>query len=277
MCLSMQEIASLTGCRYFAMVLHTYIDDSWDGERERAVVAGCYLGEKRQWSQLAWDWKLRLKGEIKYFRSTEYYSLRGEFEKFRDPVAYPKPKGSDAARQLRQRLFELIKFSGMAGMAVCVPLDLYEQIRGNERHADKILAKDAFIYAIQELFSLCAETVQSEFPTSRVAFVCDDSDTYPAIAQAYREYKELNPRHARVMETIVPLDDKTHPQLQAADVMAHLARERYMEWLTDPHSGPKKLDLESRLNDLRVFQIRHASRDRLMGVLEVERKRRGLA
>ncbi len=278
MCLSIQELVSLTGCKVFAM-LRAYIDDSWDGDRQIAVTAGCYIGRYSDWTKLRDRWKKRLRrGGIEFFHSTEFYSLRGEFEKFRDPVKYPKPSGRDAADDIRRDLFSIISSTQIAGMAVSIPIDAYCDVRANEPHADKILPpKDhAFKVVIQELFGFCAEEIEKRSPHEKVAFVCDQSDEYPAIADIFLRYKELNPFYAKYLETIVPLDDKKYPQLQAADIMAHLAKERYTEWLLDQRPESSKPDLESRLKELRVQGFAHVSRERLRGMVQHEAARRGL-
>ena len=278
MCLSIQELVSLTGCKYLAM-LRAFIDDSWDGRREVAVTAGCYIGYYSEWRKLRDAWRKRLKADgLEYFRSTEYYSLQGEFLRFRDPVRFPKPTGAEAASRLRSDLFQIISQTNIGGMAVSMPLAMYEEVRATEPHAEKILPpKDhAFKVIIQELFSFCTEEITNYWRDEKVAFICDDSSEYPMIAEIFLGYKKLNPEYARFMETIAPLDDKKHPQLQAADVMAYLAKERYIEWLNDPRPESSKPDLNSRIVDLRVHSLAHVSRERLVAGVRHEAKRRGM-
>lgn len=92
------------------MLYRTFIDDSSDEKREIVMIAGALMGTHKQWSELRRRWMVCLRHYgIRYFRSTEYNSLRGEFEIFRDRVKYPKPKGSDTARALRDELEAIVK------------------------------------------------------------------------------------------------------------------------------------------------------------------------
>ena len=260
-------------------MLRAYIDDSWDGDRKVAVTAGCYIGRYSDWIKLRDRWKKKLKrSEIAFFHSTEFYSLRGEFEKFRDPVKYPKPKGREAANEIRKDLFQIISSTQIAGMAVSIPIDAYCDVLANEPCADKILPpKDhAFKIVIQELFGFCAQEIEKRSPREKVAFVYDQSDEFPAIAEIFLRYKELNPGYGKYLETIVPLDDKKYPQLQAADIMAHLAKERYTEWLSGQRPESSRPDLESRMKELRVQDFACVSKERLRRIVQLEAARRGL-
>ncbi|MGB8769342.1 MAG: DUF3800 domain-containing protein [Candidatus Korobacteraceae bacterium] len=259
------------------MLLKAYIDDSWDGSREVVTVAGAYLAYPKQWNPLRDAWRKALKrGGINFFHSTEYYSLRGEFLQFRDPVKYPKPAGSDAAKAIRAELFKIIQKSKIAGFAVALPIGVYEDVLRDEPYAAEILPpKDqAFKIAVQELFALLARTLIEKKWAKRIAFVYDRSDEFPAIYSVFQGFTRLNPTFANYMTTIVPLDDKRYPQLQAADVMAHMGRERYTEWLND--TSQSKPELQSRLADLGVARLVHVTHDRLVALVRHEAKRRGL-
>jgi hypothetical protein len=79
------------------------------------------------------QWQRRLKHDgLAYFRSTEYYSLRGQFARYRDTVKYPKPAGSQAAKGLRDDLDAIITSSGVMGVAVAIPMKLYNHVRQTE-------------------------------------------------------------------------------------------------------------------------------------------------
>jgi len=262
------------------VLLRTFIDDSWDQTREFAVTAGAYVGYSDQWRKLRDAWKKRLKqAGIRYFRSTEYYSLQGEFLKFRDPVQYPKPKGGEAAKTLRSDLFDIIKRAGVEGFAVSLPIAIYNDVLSTEPYANRILPpKDhAFVVAIQELFSLVVRSVAEDLPGQRISFICDDSSEYSKIASVYYTFKQLNPGYAKYMETIIALDDKKHPQLQAADVMAHLAKERYKEFHQDQKPDSENQDLNDRIKDLSVYRLAYVNRERLVAIVQHEAKRRGLS
>lgn len=225
-CLSMGELVSLTKCGVFAMLLRVYVDDSSDERQEKAVVAGAFVGTAKQWSGLKLSWQRRLKQDgLRYFRSTEYYSLRGEFARYRDSVKYPKPAGSNAATALRDDLDGVIKKSGVMGMAVAIPMKMYKHIRETEFGAKEIFSEDAFESALQSLINQCAMTSREEFNGIPLAFICDDSPSSARIAKTYGEFKALNTEVSQYLGGLVHQDDKYFPQLQAADLMAHLAKE----------------------------------------------------
>jgi hypothetical protein len=74
------------------------------------------------------------------------------------------------------------------------------------------------------------------------------------------------------------LDDKKVPALQAADLMAHTAKYRLLEWLDDPEKKMFTADavLHARLKRLNVHKIQVWDRDYMMTVLDHEIKRRRL-
>ena len=234
----MRELASLTGgCRLFAMLLRVYIDDSADQKQEKAVVAGAFVGKFGQWSELSTLWRRRLKRDgLKYFRSTEYYSLREEFARYRDPVKYPKPEGSEAACALREDLDAIIKKSQVMGVAAAIPLDLYNKFRETVPGAKDVFGKDAFDGALQSLIARCVRISKREFNGTHLSFVCDQSNSAPRILEVFRKLKQSDTDIAEIAEGLVHWDDKKFPPLQAADLMAHLAREYFMGWLADPNT-----------------------------------------
>ncbi len=275
----MRDLKSLVGCENFAVIARTYIDDSADGNREKAIAAGAFIGKFGQWNDLRHKWNKRLKQDgLSYFRSTEYYGLRGEFSKFRDPVVYPKPLGSEAARSLREDLDQIIRQVKVVGVAVCIPLSLYDDIRDSEPNAAEIFDPDAFVTALEALMIETAKVFLSEGfgQRTRLAFFCDESTSSPKIAKDYVELKQINPIAAPVMDSLTFLDDKKYPQIQAADLMAHLAREHYQKWLENPDS-PEDAGkiIQERLGDS-VHFVKCMRRENMLEILEHERKRRNL-
>lgn len=256
-------------------MLKAFIDDSWDGSREVAVTAACYIGNYSEWRKLREAWHKELKRtDIEFFRSADYYGMWGEFKKFRDPV---NPKGKEAASRIRNRLFQIISTSLISGMAITMPLAVYEGIMATVPYAKEMLPpKDhASKVVIQELFALCSQELARDWPGKKVAFICNQSAEYPAIREIFLRYKQLNPTDAKYMKNIIPLDDRKHPQLQAADAMAHLAQERYIEWLNDPRPESLKPDLNDRIKRLRVYTLAEVTRERLVAIIKQEQKWRG--
>ena len=67
-----------------SLVYDAFVDDSKDRHAEKVVVAGIFIGDKQKWGWLRTHWNSRLHREgMRYFKTSEYYGLRGEFRKFR--------------------------------------------------------------------------------------------------------------------------------------------------------------------------------------------------
>jgi hypothetical protein len=263
------------------MLLRTYIDDSADETHEKAVVAGAYVGFYHQWNMLTKQWKKRLKQDgIRFFHAADYYGLHGPFAVFADPIAYPRPKGRKAAKGLIDDLEEIVHEAQVMGVAVCVDMKAYRNIRETEPHADRIFSKDAFESALQALIGMCAEIVRDEWELvpRKIAFVCDESGSAPRISQIYTSYKRENPILAYFMGDLVHQDDKLVPALQSADMLAHLAKGRFIDWLGDPEKKvfTSNETLKQRLKTLSVHKIAVWDRRYMLDVLAHETKRRGL-
>ncbi len=231
-------------------------------------MAGAFMGSVKQWSDLKVKWRRRLKGDgLAYFRSTEYNSLTGQFHKYRDPVKYPKPTGSNAARQVRDDLDSIVKNSRVVGCAVFISLPLYRFFRTKELAASDIFSEDPFIFAIQLLFKIIADDTPKRH---RLAFIVDESQSAQRIERTYLGFKELNPAVSINMNGLAHLDDKTTPPLQVADMMASVAKELF---LTAP---PGQLPVvPKRLKDS-IWKVAAPNENYLNEVLKIEKERRGL-
>jgi hypothetical protein len=80
------------------------------------------------------------------------------------------------------------------------------------------------------------------------------------------------------MATLTHADDKQFPQLQTADLLANVARNRLVEWLNDPHKAVFSADaaVRDRLRRLSVQKIGVWTREYMTIVLKSEIERRGL-
>jgi hypothetical protein len=253
------------------VLLKTFIDDSADERQEKVVIAGAFIGRMGQWSEIKTKWRRRLRREgIEYFRSTEYNSLSGQFFKFRDPVKYPKPAGSKAAKQLRNDLEEIVRKSKTVGVAVCIPMPLFNSFRERNSTTAQIFT-EPFQLALQLLFKELSNAVKAEIGDGHcLTFVVDDSSSAQRIEKVYLEFKRINPELALNMEGLTHLNDKTCPPLQVADMMASIAKEVYSEWPGGPlQVVPKRLE-ES------IRRIWIPDSDYFDAILTVEKHRRGL-
>lgn len=233
--LTTRELMSLfdSGYKDFAIMLYrTYIDDSADGRQELVMVAGALIGTHQQWMKLRRKWKKRLKADgLEYFRSTEYRSLRGQFQKFCDPIRYPKPKGSEAAAALRNDLDEIIRTSGVMGMGNVIPLEMFRGIVARPEIKCRF-NPDPFAAAMQAAMRDVVMYIRAYFGSNHIiSFVCDDGPNAHLYLKIYQDFKQKNAWLSDMMKGLAPQDDKLTPQLQAADVVASISREMAMEYL----------------------------------------------
>lgn len=222
---------------YFAMLYRTFIDDSADQKQEFVMVAGALMGTDKQWGEFSRKWKMSLKRNgLRYFRSSEYNSLGGEFQVFRDDVKYPKPTGREAARVIRDELDAIIKKCKLLGIASVIPLPAYRKIVEEYRLTEK-LDPDPFSAAMQNVMQECALLARDQLLRGKkgkeniVAFVCDDSDNAAKYAAAYAGFKFKNVRFNDALGGMTHQDDKRLPPLQAADMVASIGKEMGLEYL----------------------------------------------
>jgi len=252
------------------MVLRTYIDDSADEKRQDVVVAGAFTGKFGQWSKLKLKWNRALTREgISYFRSTEYYSLHGQFVKYRDASKYPKPKGSEAAARFRDDLERIVRSSGIVGRAVCIPMKLWNKMLSSDPFAPQIFT-EPFEIAVQILLAEISKDATKLIGAGHLlTFVADESNAAQRIERVYLEFKRINP-NLKNLQGFTHMDDKVTPPLQVADMMASVAKQTFMERL---QSGAEVIP--KRLGD-KIMAIQYLKEDYLTELLEKEKRRRGL-
>ncbi len=221
------------------MLYRVFIDDSADEKKEDVVAAGAIIGAHGVWAKIRQDWNRRLHRDgLRYFRSTEYYSLTGEFYRFRDRIKYPKPKGGEAALALRNDLDAILQKSPVIGVGMIIPMGIYTEFRATMPLADQKISSDPYESAVQTLMFECGHVVRDKIPpdrgkVNRLAFVCDDTPNAARYSAVYAGFKERNPRMASILGGMVHLDDKLHPPLQAADMMASLSKELFLNHMNN--------------------------------------------
>lgn len=244
------------------MVIITYLDDSADQTQEKVVVYAGFMGDAPRWNALCQMWNKRLRADgIKYFRSTECRSLRGEFAKFKSPLEYPPPKGREAAKRLREDLKEIVKASKVMGMAVGVLVRDYKEVLQLAISKGKMNA-DPSEAAYQSLIIEYAKAALRLGKTNRIAYICDQSTASSRLKEIYLELIKKNHSCARIMTGGISYqDDKHFPQLQAADLIAGIAKDMLLEQI---ESGKRP-----ELRELRecIHQIAYWNREIMLAVL----------
>jgi len=222
------------------MLWRASIDDSADRNREKVIISACLIGDSERWRDLVRPWKVKLAtNNLHYFKSSECGALSGEFLQFRSEQEYPKPTGRETADKIRDDLDQIIKSSKVRGIGVIVPVPVFNKIYAEPRYA-AIISSHPYEFAVQLLWNQCAKAMEGLGRNNIVTFAHDDGDNYDRLRKLFRDYKVKNPKNARRMADLVPLDDKKHPTIQAADVAASVTQRFAVEWAENSNEATLK-------------------------------------
>jgi hypothetical protein len=250
-----------------AVVYDAFIDDSKDRHAEKVVVSGIFVGDKQRWGHLRTKWNRRLADEgMKYFKSAEYYGLRGEFRKFQSEEKYPKPSGREAAKQVFDDLEAIIKQSNLMSIGVVIPIQDYTEVMAMPEANGKI-PTDPYSLALNSGFFETIKAINLNAGMHMVAFIHDDDEKFVQYRSLYQEFRKKNPKTAKQMGGFIPLDDKQHPPLQAADLAANVTCNFAKEWL---EKGRTETDLK-RLKET-MFMIGVWDKNYILNVLHAQGK-----
>lgn len=217
------------------MVHRAYIDDSADRDRKLFVISGAIIGNETQWPPLYKPWRARLaQGNIQYFKSSHCDTLNGQFHKFRGI-----PDGRDQADNIRDDLDEIIRRLQLVTLGVILPIPVHQQMVDDPGKFGRLPAVP-YRLAFQQVLAECAKAMQLLGRNNIVTFAHDDGDDFPQLHAIYRHFKKGNPHLASVMADFVPLDDKLHPPLQAADVAASVTYRYAQAWAVAPDADNLK-------------------------------------
>jgi hypothetical protein len=211
------------------------IDDSADRDRQRVVISAALIGNVDDWRYLTKYWKKRLdKDGLEYFKSSQCNHLRGQFFKYRSQQEYPPPQGRAAADSVRDDLDRIIKKANLIGIGIVIPVPLYQKLSEEPRYAS-ILPSDPYHWAVQSVWRETSRALREKLRGPNVVgFAHDDGENFQRLHKLFLAYKEKNPKDAEVLRDFVPLDDKLHPSIQAADVLADITFRFAEEWALNP-------------------------------------------
>lgn len=217
------------------MFYQGYIDDSADRNRERVVISGAVLGKPDDWRYLTKYWSKRLKRDgIEYFKSSHCNHLRGPFFKFVSQEHYPPPKGREAADRIRRDLDKIIEKSSLCSIGIVIPIQVYQRMKQEPKYSS-FLPTDPYHWAVQSVWRESSKMLREELRGKHVvSFAHDDSDNFHVLHKLFLDYKRQNPKDSRVLRDFVPLDDKVHPPVQAADAVADITSRYAEEWAINP-------------------------------------------
>lgn len=250
-------------CGHLAMIFYGYLDDSKDRLQEKVIVSGSFIGTKDTWAdfRIAWNKKLK-EHDIGYYKTSEWRGLRGQFGRFSSEKNYPKPSGRKAADDIRDQLEKIVDSSGIGGIGIVISVPVFKEVLSMPEFKEKMERMTPYQLVLQMLFLKSVEQIKTVPGNHMVAFVHDEGDDCPFLTATYKEFKKKNPRTARYMAGFSCLDDKLHPPLQCADMVANTVNHYAQEWQVNPTEASLKRLRES------ILQVNVWSKDFLIKVLK---------
>ncbi len=201
------------------------IDESADRERKYAYVVTGLLSRQDLWTEFERLWNRRLhKDSLDYFKTSEHRDLSGEFKRFKDRDAFPRPSGRVAADNVRDDLSLMIRSSRMMGVSLAIDLRDYRAVRKSSR-SRIVLPSNPYRFAYQMLMIYIAGELSKKIKSpGPIAFLCDSDNNSNLIKKTYDRLREDNPGCNPFMGSITFKDDKKVPAIQAADLIAGFSR-----------------------------------------------------
>lgn len=211
-----------------------YLDDSKDKRQEFAYVCAGFFATEEIWRIFTKAWRKQLKSDgIEYFKSSECNSLNGQFEKFKD-----LPLGRQSADLIKQRLQKIaLGFRGIHGVGVALPVEEHEAVSRHE-NATRVFPKEHMYYRVFEATVLEATTGACVNPKDLMVFVHDDESDFGNLLAIFKDFKVKNPKSGKRLTAFLPMDDKTTPALQLADMFANSIQGLTVEFLNGREEAP---------------------------------------
>jgi hypothetical protein len=227
------------------MVFPCFLDDSKDKNQSEVFICAGFIGSQTDWGNLRSQWAATLrKHELQYFKSSEYKMLKGEFARFQGSD-YPSPSGRNRAKEIRNELLQIARsYPNVMGMGIVIPISIYRNVC-QRPEAKLFFEADPYRRALEGVFRETLGQVENLPGHHAVLFVHDEGQDWHHLEDYYHEYKKNNPRHGKMMDGFIPLDDKKHPPLQLADALANQTVSDSKEWL---NNGQITLEDEKQFN-----------------------------
>jgi Protein of unknown function (DUF3800) len=238
---------------YLCMVVNCFLDDSKDQNQSKLIVSAGFFGTKEDWGQLRIAWSRRLKEDgIRYFKTSEYKMLEEEFAKFKT-AAYPAPTGRQKAKEIRDSLRGILReHPRIRGVGVAIAIEDYNKVCARPE-AQGVLIGSPYHRALDSVMFETVKLIRKIPGHHKVAFVHDDGPDFDDLRKVYTAFKANNPKTAKSLAGFQPLNDKEHPPLQAADMLANYALGIGIEWLTAGRSAAKVREMRENLTLLGVW------------------------
>ena len=224
---------------------HLFLDDSKDANQSKMFVSAGFFAGRDDWGSLRTQWDRVLReAEIEYFKSSEYNHLDGEFARFRT-AAYPPPSGRNAAKEIKDRLQQLVKnHPSIRGVGVFVIVDDFNKVCAHSEAAD-VFPPNPYHRALESVMFQTVKLISGRPGRNMVEFVHDEETDFPVLHQLYLEFRKLNPRTAKRIAAFGALSDKKHPPLQMADMIANNTLEVGMDYIAKGRPEEAKTALKT--------------------------------
>jgi hypothetical protein len=196
------------------------LDDSGNKSNKLMVSAG-FCANRENWESFRLDWRksLTLYG-LDYFKSSECNHVDGQFRKLRSGP-YATQADKDNAREIRQDFLAVLdRHRGIKGIGIVVEMEPYERLAALPG-ASLILPADPYKAALSSVMFEFVKRISRKVRNTMIAFVHDDDDEFESLRNCYREFRTANPKTSKRMGGFQPIDDKTTPELQLADLLAN--------------------------------------------------------
>jgi len=231
------------------MVYESFLDDSKDGGQKQMIVSAGFCGPKDAWADLRKAWNKRLQEDgLEYFKTSEFRMLKGQFLPFRD-LSQPR----DKANKLRSDLQAIVALHRqIMGFGVAIDEEDYQETI-KTRKAENIFGANPYHRALESVMYETVQHVRSLPGRNVVAFVHDDGEDFTELHNVYKAFKAKNPRTSKYMMGFMPLNDKQHPPLQLADMIANLTMHLGLDWLDNGRTQPKLEQMRQSIEKLGIW------------------------
>jgi hypothetical protein len=255
------------------MLYRAFLDDSKDQCQAKLMVSAGFFGDRDNWSSLRLAWKKVLDSHgLKYFKSRDYFRLEGQFSKFKTAV-YPPPTGREAAQRIREQLQGVIRsHPAILGVAVAILLEDYGKALARP-DAEGILPPNPYHTALNSIMFEMVKRVKLMPDFKKVAFIHDDGPDIDSLVSSYKNFKKFNPKTRKYLGGFGSLNDKEHPELQAADMIANYSMQRGLEAL---QKNPTDMKTEIKELTGNFLTFGYWDENYILSALKSIRKTRGL-
>lgn len=215
------------------MVYNCFLDDSKDKTQQQMIISAGFFAPVQAWQPLRLAWRKCLRDHgLEYFKTSEWRMLTDQFQKYKG-AAYPIPTGREAANKVREELHLILENArGINGIGFGVPVADYNEVR-DIPESKIIFNGELYHWALVQVMAETVRAVRTFAGRHMVAFVHDDGNDFAEMHEVYKGFMKTNPHWAKYSGGFQPLDDKQHPELQAADMAANYALQLGLKWLSN--------------------------------------------